>query len=184
MSIIIDLGGNPHKDRIGFRYWNPPNGPMGTYLEKKIGGEGPLSRFLGFWAVMVNALFAYIGTELIGVTVGEAQNPRKNIPNAIRRTFWRIVVFYVGGVFCVGLTVPSRDQTLFTATQQKVGAAASPFVVAAKLVGIKTLPGIINACILIFVLSAANSDLYIGSRTLYALALEGKAPAIFKKVNR
>jgi hypothetical protein len=56
---------------------------MGTYLEKKVGGEGALSRFLGFWAVMVNALFAYIGTELIGVTVGEAQNPRKNIPESL-----------------------------------------------------------------------------------------------------
>lgn len=33
---------------------------------------------------------------------------------------------------------------------------------------------ILNACILVFVMSAANSDLYIGSRTLYALAAEGK----------
>lgn len=94
------------------------------------------------------------------------------------------MVFYIGGVFVIGLTVPSTDDTLFTATKAKTGAAASPFVVAAKLVGIRTLPSIINACILIFVLSAANSDLYIGSRTLYGLAIEGKAPAIFKRVNR
>ena len=33
-------------------------------------------------------------------------------------------------------------------------------------------------------MSAANSDLYIGSRTLYGLAVEGKAPAVFKRVNR
>jgi amino acid transporter len=51
-------------------------------------------------------------------------------------------------------------------------------------VGIRVLNHIINAAILIFVTSAANSDLYIGSRTLYGLAIEGKAPAIFKKVNR
>jgi len=49
-------------------------------------------------------------------------------------------------------------------------------------VGIKTLNHVINAAILIFVMSAANSDLYIGSRTLYGLAVEGKAPAIFRKV--
>ncbi|KZV99166.1 hypothetical protein EXIGLDRAFT_726231 [Exidia glandulosa HHB12029] len=184
MGIIIDLGGNPRHDRIGFRYWNPPDGPMGHYLKDQVGGRESLSIFLGFWSVMVNALFAFIGTELIGVTVGEAQNPRKNIPIAIRRTFWRILVFYVGGVFVIGLTVPSTNHDLFTATKAKTGAAASPFVVAATLVGIKTLPSIINACILIFVLSAANSDLYIGSRTLYGLAIEGKAPAIFKRVNR
>lgn len=88
------------------------------------------------------------------------------------------------------------------ATQAKTGAAASPFVVATTLVlsfqapvtnlphlsslqvGIKVLNHVINGAILIFVLSAANSDLYIGSRTLYGLAIEGKAPSIFKRVNR
>jgi amino acid transporter len=29
---------------------------------------------------MVTAVFAYLGTELVGVTVGEAENPRKTIP--------------------------------------------------------------------------------------------------------
>ncbi|KAF8758993.1 Dicarboxylic amino acid permease [Rhizoctonia solani] len=183
MGIIIDLGGNPRGDRIGFRYWDPDNvanAPMGIY--KTTGSKGI---FLGFWAVMVNALFAFMGTELIGVTVGEAQNPRKNIPKAIKRTFWRILVFYVGGVFVIGLIVPSTDQSLFVATSAKTGAAASPFVVAANLVHIRVLPILsVHAVILIFVMSAANSDLYIGSRTLYALAAEGKAPRIFKIVNR
>ncbi|KAF9451076.1 dicarbixylic amino acid permease [Macrolepiota fuliginosa MF-IS2] len=183
MGIIIDLGGNPRHDRLGFRYWRDPNGPMGKYLVDQVKNTS-LSIFLGFWATLTNALFAYMGTELIGVTVGEAQNPRKNIPIAIRRTFWRILVFYVGGVFVIGLIVPSTDKSLFVATKSKTGAAASPFVVATTLVGIRVLNHIINAAILIFVMSAANSDLYIGSRTLYGLAVEGKAPAIFKRVNR
>ncbi|KDR81565.1 hypothetical protein GALMADRAFT_239589 [Galerina marginata CBS 339.88] len=183
MGIIIDLGGNPKHDRIGFRYWRAPDGPMGSYLLDQVHNVH-LAIFLGFWATLTNALFAFIGTELIGVTVGEAQNPRKNIPIAIRRTFWRILVFYIGGVFVIGLVVPSTNQTLFIATKSKTGAAASPFVVATTLVGIKVLNHIINSAILVFVMSAANSDLYIGSRTLYGLAVEGKAPAIFKRVNR
>jgi len=183
MGIIIDLGGNPKHDRIGFRYWRAPDGPMGSYLLDQV-HNGHLAIFLGFWATLTNALFAFIGTELIGVTVGEAQNPRKNIPIAIRRTFWRILVFYIGGVFVIGLVVPSTDQSLFVATKSKTGAAASPFVVATTLVGIKVLNHIINSAILIFVMSAANSDLYIGSRTLYGLAVEGKAPSVFKRVNR
>ncbi|KAJ7709955.1 dicarbixylic amino acid permease [Mycena rosella] len=183
MGIIIDLGGNPKHDRIGFRYWRPPYGPMGHYLLSVVHKES-LSIFLGFWAVLTNALFAFIGTELIGVTVGEAQNPRKNIPIAIRRTFFRILVFYVGGVFVIGLVVPSTNTSLFTANKAKTGAAASPFVVAATLAGIRVLNHVINAAILIFVLSAANSDLYIGTRTLYGLAIEGKAPKIFRRVNR
>jgi yeast amino acid transporter len=55
---------------------------------------------------------------------------------------------------------------------------------ATTLVGIKVLNHIINATILLFVMSAANSDLYIGSRTLYGLAIEGNAPQIFGHVNR
>ncbi|KAI0670483.1 dicarbixylic amino acid permease [Trametes maxima] len=183
MGIIIDLGGNPRHDRIGFRYWEHPDGPMGSYLLNQVHNEH-LAIFLGFWATLTNALFAFIGTELIGVTVGEAQAPRKNIPIAIRRTFWRILIFYVGGVFVIGLIVPRTDQSLFVANKSKAGAAASPFVVATTLAGIKVLNHIINAAILLFVLSAANSDLYIGTRTLYALALQGQAPKVFARVNR
>lgn len=51
-GIIVDLGGNPQHDRIGFRYWNPPNGPLGSYLLDQVGGDVPKSKFLGFWAVM------------------------------------------------------------------------------------------------------------------------------------
>ncbi|KAF5365670.1 hypothetical protein D9758_003319 [Tetrapyrgos nigripes] len=177
------LGGNPQHDRIGFRYWQHPDGPMGHYLKSQVHGES-LSIFLGFWATLTNALFAFIGTELIGVTVGEAENPRRNIPRAIRQTFYRILVFYIGGVFVIGLIVPSTNENLFVATKSKTGAAASPFVVATQLVGIRVLNHIINAAILLFVMSAANSDLYIGSRTLYGLAIEGKAPKIFRRVNR
>ncbi|KII88578.1 hypothetical protein PLICRDRAFT_41765 [Plicaturopsis crispa FD-325 SS-3] len=183
MGIIIDLGGNPRHDRIGFRYWQHPNGPMGHYLLKVVHQEH-LSIFLGFWSTLTNALFAFIGTELIGVTVGEAENPRKNIPKAIRRTFYRILVFYVGGVFIISLIVPSTSNDLFVASKAKTGAAASPFVLATTLAGIRVINHVINAAILLFVLSAANSDLYIGSRTLYGLAVEGKAPRVFTKVNR
>lgn len=183
MGIIIDLGGNPKHDRLGFRYWRPPYGPMGQYLQTTIPNRS-LTVFLGFWSTLINALFAYIGTELIGVTVGEAQNPRKNIPIAIRRTFYRILIFYIGGVFVIGLIVPRTNSNLFVANKSQTGAAASPFVVATTLVGIKVLNHVINGAILIFVLSAANSDLYIGSRTLYGLAVEGNAPSIFRRVNK
>ena len=54
MGLIIDAGGNPSHDWIEFRYWRPPYGPMGNYLQEIV-GDGALSRFLGFWAVMVNA---------------------------------------------------------------------------------------------------------------------------------
>lgn len=133
---------------------------------------------------MVNATFAYLGTELVGVTVGEAQNPRKTIPRAIRLTFYRIVFFYVISILLIGMCVPYDSTDLAFANSVSGNANASPFVVAIKLAHIPVLDHILNACILLFVFSAANSDLYIASRTLYGLSSDGAAPSIFRKTNK
>lgn len=170
LSLILALGGGPDHDRKGFRYWKNP-GAFNTYID-----DGAAGRFYAFWSTMVQATFAYLGTELVGVTVGEAQNPRKTIPRAIKLTFFRIVVFYVVSVLLVGMLVPYDSEELAFAVSASSSAAASPFVVAIVLAGIPALPHVLNACILMFVFSASNSDLYIATRTIYGLAREGKAP--------
>lgn len=170
LCIVLAAGGGPNHDATGFRYWHNP----GAFAEYK--SDGALGRFLGVWSTMVTAVFAFLGTELVGVTVGEAQNPRRNVPRAIRLTFWRILIFYICSVFLLGMIVPYNSDQLIFATKKSNSAAASPFVVAIVLAGIKTLPGFLNACILIFVFSAANSDLYIASRTIHGLALKRQAP--------
>ncbi len=47
--------------------------------------------------------------------------PRKNIPKAVRRVFWRILVFYVFGTLAIGVMVPYTDKNLLGA--QKTNAA-------------------------------------------------------------
>ena len=178
LSIILVLGGGPDHDRKGFRYWKDP-GAFNTYIS-----DGDTGRFYGVLLTMVSATFAFLGTELVGVTVGEAQNPRKTIPRAIKLTFYRILVFYILSVFLVGLLVPYNSPELAFAIKANSSAAASPFVVAIKLASIPVLPDIMNGCILLFVFSSANSDLYIATRTIYGLAREGKAPAILARTDR
>lgn len=182
LSLILALGGGPNHHRTGFQYWKNP-GAFKPYIHTKA-GEQDSGKFFGFWASLVTAVFAYLGTELVGVTVGEAQNPRKTIPRAIKLTFYRILFFYVLSVLLLGMIVPYNSPDLAFANKKSNSASASPFVVAIKLAGIPALPGILNACILVFVFSAANSDLYIATRTLYGLALEKKAPAIFAKTDK
>ncbi|TDZ35560.1 Dicarboxylic amino acid permease [Colletotrichum spinosum] len=177
-SLILACGGGPDRDAKGFRYWKDP-GAFREYID-----TGAAGRFLGFWSCMVNATFAYLGTELVGVTVAEAQNPRKTVPRAIKLTFYRILFFYCLSVLLVGMLVPYNSPDLAFANTKSAGAAASPFVVAATNAGVKVVPHIINACICVFVFSASNSDLYIASRTLYGLASDGSAPAIFKKTDK
>lgn len=183
LTFIIALGGGPDHDRRGFRYWKNP----GAFKEYSKGGHtitGAEGRFVSWAAVLVTAVFAYLGTELVGVTVGEAQNPRRNIPRAIRLTFYRIMIFYVVSVFFLGMCVAYDDKKLVFATKASTSASASPFVVAIENAGIKVLPQIINAAILIFILSASNSDLYIATRTLYGLSINGKAPRFFSITNK
>ncbi|KZT68767.1 hypothetical protein DAEQUDRAFT_727412 [Daedalea quercina L-15889] len=171
LGIVIDLGGGPNHDRIGFRYWKHP-GPFVQYN----GIEGPTGRFLGFWAVMSQAMYSYNGTETVAIAAGEAKNPRRNIPKAIQRVYARILVFYICGVTIIGLLVPSNNESLNLAVST---AAKSPFVIAIKTAGIKGLPSVINAALLTSACSAASSGLYISSRALYGLALVGNAPKVF-----
>ncbi|VVT46379.1 uncharacterized protein SAPINGB_P001184 [Magnusiomyces paraingens] len=182
-TFIIALGGGPDHDRRGFRYWKNP-GAFKEYSKNGHTIEGPEGRFVAWASVLVTAVFAFLGTELVGVTVGEAENPRRNIPRAIKLTFYRILLFYVVSTLFLGMCVPYNDSKLAFANTATTSAAASPFVVAISNAGIGKLNQIINACILIFIFSSSNSDLYIATRTLYAMAANGKAPKIFLKVNR
>jgi amino acid transporter len=141
---------------------------------------------LAFWSVLTSAVFSFLGAELVGVTVGECQNPKKAIPRAVRLTFYRILIFYIVLVLLLGMTVPYNSPQLLSANSASgttVSAEASPFVVAASLAGVTALPSLINICLLVFTFSASNSDLYIATRTLYALSVEGNAPRIFSRTN-
>ncbi|KAL4763815.1 amino acid permease-domain-containing protein [Aspergillus foveolatus] len=134
------------------------------------------------WASSTGTAPAHLGrTEIVGVTFGEASNPRKTIPMAIRQTFWRILSFYVIGVCALTVAVPYTSPELVDATSKSTSAAASPFVVAISLAGIKVLPDIVNAGLLVLVVSSAASDPYYSSCSLYGLAKDGQAPKLLAK---
>ncbi|KAF8148387.1 amino acid permease [Crassisporium funariophilum] len=175
LGIVLDLGGGPNHDRIGFRYWKEP-GPFVQFD----GIQGAKGRFLAWWAVLTQAAFSFTGTEIVAIAAGEAKNPRRNLPKAIRRVYIRILLFYIGGTAIIGLLVPSNVDGL---NLNEGTAASSPFVIAIERAGIKSLPSIINACLLTSAWSAASSDLFTSSRGLYALAAAGNAPKIFLKTS-
>ncbi|KAK0214321.1 amino acid permease/ SLC12A domain-containing protein [Armillaria fumosa] len=176
MGLVIDLGGGPDHHRYGFQYWRNP-GPFVQYLNI----EGSLGRFLGFWTTFSNAAYSYSGIETVANAAAETQNPRRNIPLAAKRVFWRVLIFYVLGILIVGMIVPSNDPNLLGGSGN---ASQSPFVIAAKRAGISVVPHIINAIVLTSAWSAGNSVMLNGSRNLYGIAREGHAPKIFLRVNR
>jgi amino acid transporter len=123
--------------------------------------------FHGFCGVFVNAAFAYTGTELTGLAAAETANPRKEIPKASKQ-----VIFYVVNLALVGLVVPADTPALTADAGSE--SLRSPFVIAIQLAGIKVLPGIFNAVILIAVMSVANACTFGSTRTMQALAANGK----------
>lgn len=59
------------------------------------------------------------------MTFGETPNPRKNVPRAIKQTFWRIACFYILGVLVLGMAVPYNNERLIGATKQATSGGLS-----------------------------------------------------------
>ncbi|KAF8645075.1 hypothetical protein AX16_008133 [Volvariella volvacea WC 439] len=168
-GLVIDLGGGPNHDRIGFRYWKHPGAVNRAGLVSNLHTD----RFLAILSVLVQAAFSFQGMELVAIAASETQNPRRNIAKAVQRVFYRILVFYILGILMIGILVSYDDSDLL---QDTGTAAQSPFVIALTRAGVKVLPHIINAAIFTSAFSAGNSFLFCASRILYGLALRGQAP--------
>ena len=166
VAIIISAGGIGGQ-KIGFKYWHDP----GAFADS----------INGVAKTFVIAGTLYAGTEMVGVTSGEADNPRRSVPLAIRQVFFRIVIFYVGMMFFIGILLPYNDKRLLASGSKT---AASPLTISLEEAGVAPAASVINAVIVIAVISAGNSSLYVSSRTLLFMSRTGKAPKILGRVNR
>jgi amino acid transporter len=170
-TFITMVGGNPRGDAYGFRYWNSP----GAFV-----GAAPKARFEGFLAALWNASFAIVGPEYISMVAAEAKRPRIYIKTAFKTVYYRFFIFFFGSALAVGIVVASNDPKL--ASRAGAGnASASPYVVAMENLGITVLPDIVNALMLTSIFSAGNTYTYCATRSLYGLALEGRAPRFLRK---
>ncbi|MFC7395567.1 amino acid permease [Scopulibacillus cellulosilyticus] len=146
-------------------------------------GQAPFKGgLLSIFSVFMVVGFAFQGTEMVGVAAGESKNPSKDMPRAIKQIFWRILLFYVLAIFVIGCLISYKDPNLLSSDVTNI--AVSPFTLVFKHAGLAFAAAAMNAVILTAVLSAGNSALYVGSRLLWTLAEERKAPAFLKKVSK
>lgn len=169
LGIVINCGGAPDHHYYGVETWRDP----GAFN----------NGFKGFCAVFVTAAFAFAGTELVGLAAAETANPRKTLPSATKQVFWRVTFFYIISLLLVGFLVPYTNEQLLNGTSSS-DAKASPFVIAIKQAKIGGLPSVMNAVILVSVLSVGNSAVFATSRTLTALAAYKQAPPVFAYIDR
>ncbi len=113
------------------------------------------------------ATFSYFGVEEVAVTAGEARDPARSIPRAMRSVFWRLGLLYIGGITVLAGLVP----------WPMAGLDASPFVRAFQAAGMSAAPTVMNLVVLTAALSSANALLYLSARMVFSLARGGYAPA-------
>ncbi|MBT1179803.1 amino acid permease [Bifidobacterium vespertilionis] len=130
-------------------------------------------QWTGLLMALVVVMFSFGGTELIGITAGETENPRTTIPKATNDIIWRILVFYIGALGIIMAVVPWNT----------IDGESSPFVQIFDSVGVHAAAGILNFVCLTAVMSVYNSGLYANSRMLYSLAKQGNAPSYLGKLN-
>lgn len=130
----------------------------------------------GGWKGLLFALClvvaSYQGVELVGITAGEAKNPKVTLKRAINNILWRILIFYVGAIFVIVTIFPWNE----------IGTSGSPFVLTFAKIGITAAAGIINFVVLTAALSGCNSGMYSCGRMLYSLANNRQLPAWLGKV--
>ena len=118
-------------------------------------------------------VFAFVGVELVGFQQLK-QQILKNIPSAINKIPFRILLFYVGALFVILCINPWYEMS----------ASSSPFVQVFTLAGIPIAAGIINFVVLTSAASAGNSGLFSTSRMLYNLGNNKQASPAFAKLNK
>lgn len=115
----------------------------------------------------------YAGCESIAVAATETRNPSVAVPRATRQVFWRIIFVYMGSAYFFGLSCPANAEGLANGASK---ALKSPMTIAIQNPGWIDGVHLINTFILLTSLSAVNSSIYIGSRTILFMAQDGRAP--------
>lgn len=125
--------------------------------------------------------FSFQGTELIGITAGESENPERAVPKAIKQVFWRILIFYILAIFVIGMLIPYDSSALMGGGDD---ISTSPFTLVFQNAGLAFAASFMNAVILTSVLSAGNSGMYASTRMLYSMSKDKLAYPIFGKTNK
>lgn len=120
------------------------------------------------------------GSENSGLVAAETANPRKSVPRAVGSIWLRLSLFYLLGSLVVTITVSPYDANLFGGE----GTNASPFVIAYRNAGIPVLAHMMNAIILLSVISCGTISGYAGARTTMGLAFLGMAPKQLKTADK
>jgi len=149
--------------------------PIGLANFRSYGGFLPHG-LLGAWLALAVVIYSFIGAEVVAVTAGEAKDPEKGVPRAMRTLLLRLVMFYVGAIVVLVGVIP------WTEIQPGRDITVSPFV---RVFDVMRIPAahIINFVVLTAALSSMNCNLYMATRMIFSLSRAGFAPERLGRVS-
>lgn len=157
---------------------------LGIHQQRPIGLEnfhaygGFLPRgWLGVWLALAFVIFSFIGTEIVAVTAGEAKDPQRSVPRALRSMLLRLAIFYIGAIIVLVGVIP------WTQIEPGASITVSPFVRVFDVMHVPAAAHIINFVVLTAALSGMNCNLYLCTRMVFSLARGGYAPASLGRVS-
>ncbi|MDH6131587.1 L-asparagine transporter-like permease [Kitasatospora sp. MAA4] len=128
----------------------------------------------GLIAGLLASVFAYGGLETVTIAAAESADPRRNVANAVRTAVWRIAVFYIGSMALIVTLVPWNDPAVV-----KEG----PYVTVLRLLDVPGAAMVMQAVVLIALLSAMNANIYGASRMAFSLVARGQGPKALARVS-
>ncbi|NTQ84657.1 amino acid permease [Enterococcus faecium] len=112
----------------------------------------------GIISSLLVVIYSYGGSELIAITVSEADDPKRAIPKAIKGVMGRIISFYIIPLFLLLILFPWNTLA---------GTNVSPFVMVFEKMNIPFAADIVNFVIVLALFSSINSGVYASSRIFF-----------------
>ena len=141
-----------------------PNGSTFSNLTAH-GGFAPAG-VAAIFAGIATTIFSLCGAEIATLAAAESDEGSKTIASMTISVSLRIMIFFVLSIFLIVSVVPWTE----------IKAGVSPFAHALRQMGYPGADFIMDAIILVAVLSCLNSGIYITSRAMFGLARNGDAP--------
>jgi AAT family amino acid transporter len=139
--------------------------PIGLQHITAHGGFAPFGA-AGVWLGCCFVIYSFIGVEIVAVTSGEAEDPARTIPRAMRRMVLGLSAIYIVTIALLVALTPWNE----------LGTGESPFVSVLGRLGIPGAAGLMNFVVLSAALSGCNANLYLIARTLFSLSRAGFVP--------
>ncbi|KAF2875146.1 amino acid permease-domain-containing protein [Massariosphaeria phaeospora] len=188
MAVVINAGGGgprqtsfrsnytshafpPGWKPIGFDSTNEPRLFSTGVSDTQFGVAGPGGRLFAFLTAVSLAMFSCMGGEMVAMTAGEAKEPWRDIPISMSFVYVIPLSLYPFVMMAGGANVNYADPHLYKMWARGTGdLSLSPFVIAAQSSSLHALPRVLNVFFIISAYTAANTAIYVASRSVFMLA--------------